>query len=196
MATVRDGENPGRQGATPARQHPSPLRQGRGESGLDPTEQLGQTPSEIFGFSQNYSTGAPGTSGKATDTSDVTVQDGQLSDGLSGLTEEEVTSTGLHGSQGAVNGNGGPDSVMYTDPWGYIGGVNRDISVSAHIDGIGDWTQANDQGYAAGPTLPALEGNRPVSTGAGSGSVRGAGHPNAMSSGPQPHPAGNPDAGK
>jgi hypothetical protein len=37
-------------------------------------------------------------------------------------------------------------------------------------------------GYDSGPTLPALEGNRPTSTGIGSGSVG--------------HKARNPDAGK
>lgn len=195
MATANDGTNQGRQGATPARQSPSPKRQGAGGPS-DPTVQKGQLPDEIFGFSQHYSTGAPGTQGSTGPDPDVTVQAGQLEEGLSGVTGDEITSTGLHGSQGAVNGNGGPTTVHYTDPFGYVGGVNRDVSVGAHVDGIGDWTQANDQGYAAGPTLPVLEGNRPTSTGAGTGSVRGAGHPNAMDGGAQPRPAGNPNAGK
>lgn len=195
MATVNDGTNPGRQGATPGRQSPAPARQGHGDAGLDPTNQLGQTPSEIFGFSQTYNTGAPGSQGAAPGNADVTIQPGQLDEGLSGVSDGEITDTGLHGSQGASNANGGPDGVVYTDPFGYMGNDHRDSHTSAHIDGIGDWTQANDMGYAAGPTLPSLEGNRPLSTGAGAGSVRGASHPDSMESGSQPRPAGNPDAG-
>lgn len=196
MATVSDGQNAGRQGATPMRQSPAVKRHGRTGDTMPPTVQRGQLPDEIFGFPQSYSTGAHGSTGGAMDSSDVTVQDGQISDGLSGLTKAEVTDTGMPGSPGAANQNAGPDGVTYTDPFGILGGVNRDVHTSAHLDGIGDWTQANDQGYAGGPTLPALEGNRPVSTGIGSGSVRGAGHPNAMDSGPQPRPAGNPNAGR
>lgn len=196
MATVRDGENPGRQGASPSRQSPAPERNGRGEAGLDPTEQLGQTPDEIFGFSMHYSTGAPGSQGARGGDADVTIQAGQLTEGLSGVTGGEITDTGLHGSQGAVNSNGGPDGVRYTDPFGYMGNDHRDSHTSAHIDGTGDWTQANDMGYGEGPTLPALEGNRPLSTGAGDGTARGASHPNAVDSGPQPRPAGNPNAGR
>jgi hypothetical protein len=196
MATVNDGTNPGRQGATPQRQSPAPARQGHGGAGLDPTEQNGQTPPDIFGFAQSYSTGAHGSTPPGRHSSDVTVQPGQLDDGLSYVTGDEITDTGLHGSPGASNQNAGPDTVTYTDPFGIMGGVNRDVTTAAHIDGIGDWTQANDQGYAGGATLPALEGNRPVSTGIGSGSVRGAGHPDAMDSGTQPRPAGNPNAGR
>jgi hypothetical protein len=177
VATVNDGTNPGRQGATPERQSPSPARQGHGGPS-DPTVQEGQLPSEIFGFAQSYSTGAAGTAGGSAGGDDVTVQVGQLDDGLAGVTREEITHTGMPGSQGAQNSNGGPDSVHYTDPFGYMGGVQRDVSVSAHIDGVGDWTQANDMGYAGGPTLPALEGNRPLSTGAGEGHT-GVRHPNA-----------------
>jgi hypothetical protein len=194
VATVSDGQNAGRS-ATPQRQSPATKRQGNGGGGPEPTAQKGQLPSEIFGFPTPMTTGAPGSSGGAMDSSDVTVQDGQISDGLSGLTEEEVTSTGLHGSQGASPHAGG-ESVRYTDPFGYIGGVHRESHASGATSGPGDWTVWGDDNGFSGPTLPALEGNRPTSTGAGGGSVRGAGHPNAMDSGPQPHPAGNPNAGK
>lgn len=203
MATVQDGTNPGRQGGRPQRQSPAPQRQGRNTDGTDPTEQTGQTPSEIFGFSQSYSTGAPGSSPHGARSSDVTIQPGQLDDGLSGVTAAEITDTGLPGSQGASNSNGGPDSIRYTDPFGYMGNEHRDSHTSAHVGGTGDWTQANDMGYDSGPTLPALEGNRPLSTGAGGGSVVGASHPDAMSKGPQPRngngqAAGprHPDAGR
>jgi hypothetical protein len=182
MATVNDGTNPGRQGATPARQSPSPARNGDGRGGPNPTVQPGQLPAEIFGFAQSYSTGAPGTQGATGPDADVTIQAGQLEEGLSGVTGSEITDTGAPGGQGAVNGNGGPNTVRYTDPFGIQGGVNREVTVSAHVDGSGDWTQANDMGYDSGPTLPSLEGNRPTSTGIGSGSVG--------------HSARNPDAGK
>lgn len=177
MATVSDGQNPGRQGASPARQSPSPLRNGRNEGGLDPTEQAGQTPSDIFGFAQSYHTGAPGSQGATAGDADVTVQAGQLEDGLAGVSREQITNTGLHGSQGATNSNGGPTAIRYTDPFGYMGNVHRETHTSGHVDGVGDWTQANDMGYAAGPTLPSLEGNRPLSTGIGEGHVH-AKHPN------------------
>jgi hypothetical protein len=180
VATVNDGTNPGRQGATPQRQSSAGARHGHGDAGPEPTAQRGQLPDEIFGFSQSYSTGAPGSSPPGARSSDVTIQPGQLDDGLSHVTGDEITSTGLHGSAGAANSNGGPDGVDYTDPFGYMGNEHRESHTSAHIDGVGDWTQANDDGYAGGATLPALEGNRPVSTGIGSGHVH-ARHPNAGS---------------
>jgi hypothetical protein len=182
VATVSDGKNQGRQGASPARQSPGTKRNGDGRGGSNPTVQQGQLPAEIFGFPQSYSTGAPGTQGATGPDADVTIQAGQLEEGLSGVTGDEITSTGLPGSQGATNSNGGPNTVRYTDPFGIQGGVNREVTTSAHVDGSGDWTQANDMGYDSGPTLPALEGNRPTSTGIGSGSVG--------------HKARNPDAGK
>lgn len=163
---------------------------------MPPTVQRGQLPADIFGFPQSYSTGAHGSTPSGARSSDVTVQPGQLDDGLSYVTGREITDTGMPGSQGAVDQNAGPDGIRYTDPFGYMGNEHRESHTTAHIDGIGDWTQANDQGYAGGATLPALEGNRPVSTGIGSGSVRGAGHPDAMDSGTQPRPAGNPNAGR
>lgn len=175
MATVSDGQNPGRS-ATPQRQSPGSARAGHGGGG-DPTAQPGQTPSEIFGFPQHYSTGAPGSSGGNMGSSDVTVQDGQISDGLSGLTEEEVTSTGLHGSQGASPHAGG-EGVRYTDPFGYMGNDHRDSHASGAVSGPGDWTTMGDDSGFSGPTLPALEGNRPTSTGIGAGHVRHSPHPN------------------
>ena len=182
MATVSDGKNPGRQGATPARQSPSPKRNGLTSNSNPPTVQNGQLPSEIFGFPQHYSTGAPGTQGATGPDADVTIQAGQLQEGLSGVTDGEITDTGAPGSQGAANQNAGPTAVRYTDPFGYMGNDHRESATSAHVDGVGDWTQANDMGYAAGPTLPVLEGNRPTETGIGHGSVG--------------HGAKNPDAGK
>jgi hypothetical protein len=179
MATAKDGTNPGRQGATPARQDPSPARHGRA-SGNDPTIQDGQLPSTIFGEPTDiHSTGLGGSGGGGGGGSDVTVFPGQLEDSLGHTPESVLTHSGVGGSEGAHNGNGGPDHVTYTDPWGVIGGVNRNVSVSAHIDGEGDWTQANDCGYSGGPTLPTLESNRPTSSGVGSGHAGKHNHPDA-----------------
>jgi hypothetical protein len=194
VATVSDGQNPGRS-STPQRQSPATKRQGAGHGGPEPTAQPGQLPADIFGFSQSYSTGAPGSQGARGGDADVTIQAGQLEEGLSGVTGDEITSTGLAGSQGHRPSAGG-EGVRYTDPFGYMGNEHRESHASGTVSGSGDWTAMGDDSGFSGPTLPALEGNRPTSTGVGSGSVRGAGHPNAMDSGPQPHPAGNPNAGK
>lgn len=175
MATVSDGQNPGRS-ATPQRQSPAPARSGHG-AGTDPTNQLGQTPSEIFGFHQTYSTGAPGTQGATGPDADVTIQAGQLEEGLSGVSGEEITSTGLHGSQGATHQSGG-ESVRYTDPFGYMGNDHRDSHASLAVNGPGDSTTWGDDNGFAGPTLPVLEGNRPTSTGIGQGHISNHRHPN------------------
>jgi hypothetical protein len=108
----------------------------------------------------------------------VTVQAGQLEEGLSGVTGDEITSTGLHGSAGATHASGG-ESVRYTDPFGYQGNVHREATVSGATSGPGDWTTWGDDNGFSGPTLPALEGNRPTSTGIGQGHVRGEVHPNS-----------------
>jgi hypothetical protein len=178
MASAKDGVNPARQGGSPARQDPSPARQGRAD-GLDPTNQSGQTPSEIFGFGTHLDSTGIGGSGSEAVPSDVTLNKGQLDEVFSHTGPSVNTHTGVAGSEGAHNGNGGPDSVTYTDPWALIGGVTREQHVSAHIDGPGDWTQANDQGYSGGPTLPTLQNTRPTSTGLGSGHVSSHKHPDA-----------------
>ncbi len=170
MAAVPEGANPGRIGHA-ARQAPGRDRQGIGEPGIDPTNQNGQTPSEIFGFAQSYSTGARGSGGSQTGSgTDVTMYDGQLEESVTGLSGSAITSTGAPGSQGAVNRDQG-ESVTYTDPFGIQGGANREVTVRGVISGEGDWTQANDMGYSGGPTLPILQNNRPTSTGAGQGRV-------------------------
>ncbi len=176
MASVSDGTNPGRS-ATPQRQSPSPKRQGRGGGPSDPTVQEGQLPSEIFGFAQHYSTGAPGTQGATGPDPDVTVQAGQLEEGLSGVTGKEITSTGLDGSQGARPQAGG-EGVRYTDPFGYLGNDHRDSHASGQVSGPGEWTAFGEDNGFSGPTLPALEGNRPTDTGIGKGHVH-AKHPDA-----------------
>lgn len=175
MAAVSDGTNPGRAGK-PERQSPARKRHGRAEGGLDPTEQMGQTPSEIFGFSQSYSTGAPGSRGSATGNgTDVTEYDGQLEESVTGLSGSAITSTGAPGSTGAGVGGGGGTTVTYTDPFGYLGQEHRESSASMSIGGPGDSTLFGDDSGFSGATLPVLQNARPTHTGAGQGHVRGAG---------------------
>jgi len=170
MATVpNNGTNPGRAGR-PMREDPARTYNGR-QAGGDPTNMPGEPATSVFGFQNPLSTGAPGSAGAGTSNGDVTMYDGQLEQSFTGLSGRDVTSTGMAGSSGAAPGGGGGTSVSYTDPFGFPGGVNRTVETSGTIDGVGDWTQANRDGYAGGPTLPILQGNRPLSTGAGQGHV-------------------------
>lgn len=157
-------------GQRPARQVSGRRRNGTGEGG-DPTNQRGQTPGEIFGFAQTYNTGARGSAPDGGVPADVTIQRGQLDPGLSNVEGSEIISTGASGSEGARRSGGG-ETVSYTDPFGVIGGGSDEVTCRGQISGTGDWTQANADGYAAGPTLPVLANARPVSTGAGQGRVR------------------------
>jgi|SRR5579859_3787365 len=161
MATAKDGMNPGRT-SQPQRQSPA--------KGIK--QDVQETPGDIFGFAQSYSTGLNGSAG-ASGGADVTNMPGQMVPGLMGVTEQEDTDSGLHGSMGAGSHNGG-ESVTYTDPFAYLGGVTREQTVQGQVSGDGDWTQGAAK-YADGPTLPALEGNRPTESGVGRGRVRGAG---------------------
>jgi hypothetical protein len=162
-------------GQQPARQSPARARNGRGEPGLDPTEQIGQTPGDIFGFTQTYNTGARGSSGAAEGSRDVTTERGQIDPGLAMVTKAEITQTGAPGSQGARLSGGG-EAVTYTDPFAYPGGADgNQISTRGQIDGAGEWTAFGEDSGFSGPTLPVLQNARPTSTGAGQGRIRGAG---------------------
>lgn len=162
-------------GLRPARQSPSIKQNGRRSGTSDPTSASNQTPGDIFGFTQVYSTGARGSSGTQDHATDVTVERGQLDDGLAMVTGRQITSTGAPGSQGASRSGGG-DSVSYTDPFGYLsGGGDQDSYPGAAVDGPDDWTQFGEGSGFSGPTLPALANGRPTSTGAGRGRIRGAG---------------------
>jgi hypothetical protein len=162
-------------GQRPARTSPSRLRNGRSEGGTDPTNETGQTPSDIFGISQSYSTGARGSRGASGGNADVTIEAGQLEGTLSNISGSEITSTGAPGSTGASRSGGG-DTVTYTNPFAQVGSsADAATTTRGHIHGSGDWSQANSDGYDGGPTLPILQNARPTSTGAGQGHVRGAG---------------------
>jgi hypothetical protein len=136
----------------------------------DPTNEPGQYPvmgvnAQIFGGPLPSGTGAPGSAG-ASGTPDATNEPGQVSDGFSGVTDAEITDTGAPGSQGAVVHDGGGDSIMYTEASAGINPYRMDTT-SDNVSGNGDWTGANDQGYASGgPQLPGIKGNEPE---AGSG---------------------------
>jgi hypothetical protein len=138
----------------------------------DPTNEPGQYPvtgvnAQIFGGPLPSGTGAPGSAGAPIEgTADATNEPGQVSDGFSGVTDSEITSTGAPGTQGAQDHDGGSDAIMYTEASAGIYPYRMD-STSDNVSGNGDWTGANDQGYASGgPQLPGIKGNEPE---AGSG---------------------------
>lgn len=132
----------------------------------DPTNEPGQYPAgdwgaAIFGGALPQGTGAPGTAGGGGTGGDPTVEAGQLTDGLTGVTDAEISNTGAPGSTGSTPGNAGTDSVTFTRP---TAGVTtyQEETVSDEVGGPRDWTQANDDGYATGgPQLPGLAGNEP-----------------------------------
>lgn len=131
----------------------------------DPTNEPGQYPvtganAQIFGGPLPSGTGAPGSAG-ASGSADATNEPGQVSDGFSGVTDSEITSTGAPGSSGAQVHDGGSDAVMYTKPTAGITPYEMETT-SDNVSGTGDWTAANDSGYATGgPQLPGIKGNEP-----------------------------------
>lgn len=133
----------------------------------DPTNEPGQYPvggwgDAIFGGPLPEGTGAPGSPGASRGGStDPTNEPGQTSDGLTGISDEEIGHTGAPGTQGAQDHNGGGSSITYTYPNDGIGPY-APTTVSDSLDGPTDSTQANDEGYATGgPQLPGLKGNEP-----------------------------------
>lgn len=145
----------------------------------DPTNQPGQYPpggwgDALFGGPLPDGTGAPGTAG-ATGSADPTNEPGQVSDGLTGTTDAQITQSGAPGSRGAVDTDGGSDSITYTYPNDGIGPYAA-VTTSDSVSGSQDSTGANDQGYSSGgPQLPGIAGNEPGAGGAryqpGGGSV-------------------------
>jgi hypothetical protein len=145
----------------------------------DPTNEPGQYPvsgqNNIFGGPLPTGTGAPGTAGAYPGPADATNEPGQLDDGFTGLSEAQITGTGAPGTQGAQDHDGGGDAITYTQASDGIGPYQM-ASTSDDVSGSGDWTGANDQGYASGgPQLPGIKGNEPQAGGGrfqpGSGSV-------------------------
>jgi hypothetical protein len=131
----------------------------------DPTNEPGQYPvggwgDSIFGGPLPQGTGAPGSPG-GNEPLDPTNELGQTTDGLTGISPQEIGSTGAPGTQGAVDHDGGADAITFTAA---SDGINpyRFVTTNDNVSGPGDWTGANDQGYASGgPQLPGLKGNEP-----------------------------------
>jgi hypothetical protein len=152
-------------GGPDAARKPSP-RQAGTATPADPTNEPGQYPvggwgDAIFGGALPQGTGAPGTAGGRGSGSDATVEPGQLSDGLTGVSDADISNTGAPGSLGSQPGNSGSSAVDFTRP---TAGVTTYGSETVHdeITGPKDWTQANDDGYGTGgPQLPGLAGNEP-----------------------------------
>jgi len=136
-------------------------------SSADPTNEPGQYPpgdwgNAIFGGALPTGTGAPG-SAQSAEQLDPTNEHGQTIDGLTGITREEITSTGAPGTQGTVPDTAGSDGtpMTYTKASDGIGPYEF-VSSSDELDGPQDSTQANDDGYASGgPQLPGIKGNEP-----------------------------------
>lgn len=130
--------------------------------GGDPTNQPGQYPGSLFGMPLPQGTGAPGSRGAAGSASDPTNQPGQLNEGLTGTGPPQTDHTGAPGTQGANPALGkGSDTVTFTKLSAGLGPYVTE-SVRDEISGPGDWTAANDQGYASGgPQLPGIKGNEP-----------------------------------
>lgn len=150
----------------------------------DTTNQPGQYPpggwaQSIFGVAIPDGSGAPGSAGASGNT-DPTNEPGQISDGLTGITDAEISQSGAPGSPGAPAdlGNGGT-TVTYTKTGSYLSGTYTMDTITDDVSGPGDWTQANDSGYASGgPQLPGLKGNEPEAGGGryqpgGGGVMRG-----------------------
>jgi len=142
---------------------------GAGGGGTDPTLEPGQYPPGadhgIFGGPLPAGTGAPGTAG-ASGGSDPTTEPGQTEDGLTGISEAQITQTGAPGTQGTVPDPGGSDSVSFTRAGSYLTGTYESESVGYTTSGTADGTQANDDGYASGgPQLPGIKGNEPQAGG-------------------------------
>jgi hypothetical protein len=138
--------------------------------GGDPTLEPGQYPPGtdhgIFGGPLPAGTGAPGTAGAGSG-SDPTTEPGQLEDGLTGISESQITQTGAPGSQGTTPDPGGSSQVSFTKAGSYLDGTYESESVGYTAEGPADGTQANDDGYASGgPQLPGIRGNEPQAGGA------------------------------
>jgi len=141
-----------------------------GDATLEPGQYpVGSWGNELFGGPLPAGTGAPGSQGaKWNSGTDPTNEPGQTEDGITGISEAEITRTGAPGTAGAANSLGsGSDSVTFTRPGSPYSGTYTSDTVRDDVSGSSDWTGANDGGYSSGgPQLPAIKGNEPE---AGSG---------------------------
>jgi hypothetical protein len=122
----------------------------------------------MFGGPLPQGTGAPGSepARKAATESDATNLPGQLGEVFTGVpvSDAEGYSPSLKiGTDGADPSAGtGPDAVRFTRPGSYLSGGYASDTVRDEVTGPGNWTEANDSGYATGgPQLPGITGNEP-----------------------------------
>jgi hypothetical protein len=144
----------------------------------DPASEPGQYPpgdwsTAMFGGPLPTGTGAPGSEpARATAAeTDATNLPGQLGEVFTGVpvSDAEGYSPSLKiGTRGADPSTGtGPDSVEFTRPGSYLSGSYAVATVRDEVTGPGNWTEANDSGYATGgPQLPGIKGNEPQAGGA------------------------------
>lgn len=146
---------------------------GRGYSGTagggDPTTEPGQYPpsaeNNIFGGPLPTGTGAPGTRGGGP-SPDPTNMAGQVDDGLTGISEAQITETGAPGTGTTANTAGGGTSITYTRAGSPYSGTYKSDTTGDNLSGPTDSTMANDEGYATGgPQLPGIAGNEPQAGG-------------------------------
>jgi hypothetical protein len=118
---------------------------------------------QIFGGPLPDGTGAPGSAG-GTAPPDPTNLAGQEVDSFTGLSHADINSTGAPGTTGsALPAGNGPDSIEFTRPGSYQSGSYAQDTVRDTVTGPGEWTEANESGYATGgPQLPGIAGNEPV----------------------------------
>lgn len=162
MASAQNGRNPA--SGPPARQQPARKNSGRATN-PDPTFSSDQVPSTIFG--QNTALTSTGLGGSAMDhTPNGVTEVSDQSEGLFGHTESHGE-TSLDGTSGSGSGKGG-QTVTYTDPFAYLGGVVRDVTTTLNVE---TGTEASNV-YGSGPQLPGIAGNMPSHTGLGHGSAR------------------------
>jgi hypothetical protein len=122
----------------------------------------------MFGGPLPQGTGAPGSqpTRRTAAESDSTNLPGQLGEVFTGVPVSHATgySPSLKiGTPGADPSTGtGPDAVSFTRPGSYLSGSYAGGTVRDEVTGPGNWTEANDSGYATGgPQLPGIGGNEP-----------------------------------
>lgn len=147
---------------------------GRGV-GEDPTTTPGQYPNELFGMSLPQGTGARGSAPGSIEPGSSVNQTGQYpdSDAYTGVSYPQAGSGNMQppGSQGRNAGDqAATPPARVTNP-GYFYAASMEDHNQESVPGRPDGEYP--------PTTETLAVKAPTSTGAGSGSVRGPGHPNA-----------------
>jgi hypothetical protein len=145
---------------------------GRGE---DPTNMPGQYPASIFGMTVPQTSGARGTPPAKTEPESIN-QPGQYPD-TDPFTGVHYTQAGEGANQppGSAGRNAADQSVTSAAQYQDIGSVIYGVTEQDHM--MKSAPSRPDGMYP--PTTETLAVQAPSATGAGGGSVRGPGHPNA-----------------